>query len=205
MTSGCDEFPTDQREERPDVGDTPLAAEAEPESQPSTEPEGRPESPPDTAAASLDTGAEPTGIATEDYQDRWRRALADLDNLRKRHRRELPARLIEEREAVARAFLPVLDNIDLALRHAASDPTSIVEGVRAIRDQALAVLAQLGYPRQEEAGVPFDPARHEVVAVVPSEGNTPPGSVVSVVRPGYGGTTQQLRPASVAVSSEPAD
>jgi molecular chaperone GrpE len=186
-------------DQRSQVGDT--APVAEPEAQPSTEPAAEPEAP----AASVDTGADLTADATEDYEDRWRRALADLDNLRKRHRRELPARLIEEREAVARAFLPVLDNIDLALRHASSDPTAIVEGVRAIRDQALAVLAQLGYPRQEEAGVPFDPARHEVVAVVPSTDGTPPGSVVTVVRPGYGGTTQQLRPASVAVASERAD
>ena len=203
MTSGRDRFPTDQREQRPDVDDTHSAAEAEPEAQPSTEPEARPESPPETPR--VDTGADPTADATEDYEDRWRRALADLDNLRKRHRRELPARLLEEREAVARAFLPVLDNIDLALRHACSDPTAIVEGVRAIRDQALAVLAELGYPRQDESGVPFDPTRHEVVAVVPSEDGTPPGSVVSVLRPGYGDTTQQLRPASVAVASEPAD
>jgi molecular chaperone GrpE len=211
VTSGRDKFPTDQgdqgdqRGERPKVGDTHSAAEAEPEAQPSTEPEGEPESPPEAPATSPDTGADPTAEATEDYEDRWRRALADLDNLRKRHRRELPVRLIEERKAVARAFLPVLDNIDLALRHTCSDPTAIVEGVRAIRDQALAVLAQLGYPRQDEAGVPFDPTRHEAVAVVPSTDGTPPGSVVSVVRPGYGGTTQQLRPASVAVASEPAD
>ncbi|MDT7601301.1 MAG: molecular chaperone GrpE, partial [Pseudonocardiales bacterium] len=80
-----------------------------------------------------------------EFEDRWRRALADADNLRKRYRRELSRELAEERERVARAFLPVLDNVELALRHAGADPGSIVEGVRAIHEQALSVLSQLGY------------------------------------------------------------
>jgi molecular chaperone GrpE len=138
-----------------------------------------------------------------EFEDRWRRALADADNLRKRYRRELSRELAEERERVARAFLPVLDNVELALRHAGADPGSIVEGVRAIHEQALSVLSQLGYPRQDEAGVPFDPARHEVVAVVPPEGDTAPGRVVEVLRPGYGAAERQLRPASVTVAGAP--
>ncbi|MDT7753859.1 MAG: molecular chaperone GrpE [Pseudonocardiales bacterium] len=138
-----------------------------------------------------------------EFEDRWRRALADADNLRKRYRRELSRELAEERERVARAFLPVLDNVELALRHAGADPGSIVEGVRAIHEQALSVLSQLGYPRQDEAGVPFDPARHEVVAVVPPEGDTAPGRVVEVLRPGYGAADRQLRPASVTVAGAP--
>jgi molecular chaperone GrpE len=138
-----------------------------------------------------------------EFEDRWRRALADADNLRKRYRRELSRELAEERERVARAFLPVLDNVELALRHAGADPGSIVEGVRAIHEQALSVLSQLGYARQDEAGVPFDPARHEVVAVVPPEGDSAPGRVVEVLRPGYGAADRQLRPASVTVAGVP--
>jgi molecular chaperone GrpE len=138
-----------------------------------------------------------------EFEDRWRRALADADNLRKRYRRELSRELAEERERVARAFLPVLDNVELALRHAGADPGSIVEGVRAIHEQALSVLSQLGYARQDEAGVPFDPARHEVVAVVPPEGDSVPGRVVEVLRPGYGAADRQLRPASVTVAGVP--
>ena len=138
-----------------------------------------------------------------ELEDRWRRALADADNLRKRYRRELSRELTEERERVARAFLPVLDNIELALRHAGADPGAIVEGVRAIHQQALSVLAQLGYPRQDEADVPFDPARHEVVAVVSPEDDTAPGRVVEVLRPGYGDADRQLRPASVTVAGAP--
>jgi len=141
-----------------------------------------------------------------ELEDRWLRAVADLDNLRKRYARELGREREAERELVASAFLPVLDTIDRALQHAESDPRSIIEGIRTLREQALAVLAGLGYRREDETGVPFDPARHEVVGVVePDDGGTAPGSVAQVVRPGYGGPGRQLRPASVTVSQSPGD
>lgn len=136
----------------------------------------------------------------EELADRWRRALADLDNLRKRHARELPREREAERAKVAAAFLPVVDNLELALDHAgADDPGALVSGIRAVRDQAVEVLRSLGYPRYEETGVPFDPERHEVVSVV-DEPDTTAGTVVQVLRPGYGEPGHQLRPAAVAVS-----
>lgn len=136
----------------------------------------------------------------EEVEDRWRRALADLDNLRKRYARELPREREAERARVAAAFLPVVDNLELALTHAgADDPGAIVSGVRAVRDQAVEVLRSLGYPRYEETGVPFDPEQHEVMSVV-DEPDTAPGTVVQVLRPGYGEPGHQLRPAAVTVS-----
>ncbi|MFJ8622192.1 nucleotide exchange factor GrpE [Kitasatospora sp. NPDC093550] len=136
----------------------------------------------------------------EELEDRWRRALADRDNLRKRYARELPREREAERAKVAAAFLPVVDNLELALAHAgADDPGTIVSGVRAVRDQAVEVLRSLGYPRYDETGVPFHPERHEVVSVV-DEPDTTAGTVVRVLRPGYGEPGHQLRPAAVAVN-----
>jgi molecular chaperone GrpE len=135
-----------------------------------------------------------------ELEDRWRRAVADLDNLRKRHARALVRERADERERVAAAFLPVLDNLDLALQHAQADPGAIVDGVRAVREQAATILAGLGYPRQDDTDVPFDPTRHEVVGVVAPGDDRPPGYVTDVVRPGYGTPEQQLRPASVTVT-----
>ena len=107
---------------------------------------------------------------------------------------------------MATSFLPVLDNIDRALEHAGADPEAIAEGVRAVREQALAVLAGLGFHRDDAAGVPFDPSRHEVVGVVGAKGaGVAPGSVASVVRPGYRGTGRQLRPAAVTVAQASED
>lgn len=137
-------------------------------------------------------------VAAE-LEDRLRRALADLDNLRKRYARELDRERAAERGRVAATFLPVLDNLERALGFAEADPGSILTGLQAVRDQAQAVLGGLGYPRHAEAGVPFDPVRHEVVAVVDAP-EAPPGTVVDVVLPGYGEPDDQLRPAAVTVA-----
>ncbi|ANJ08011.1 MULTISPECIES: nucleotide exchange factor GrpE [Streptomyces] len=152
---------------------------------------------PDTA------GPEPAddeyAAAVQELEDRWRRALADLDNLRKRHARELERERAAERSRTAAAFLPVIDNLELALNHSDAAPGAIVEGIRAVRDQAVNVLELLGYPRHAETGVAFDPARHEVVGVV-QDPDAPPGTVVEVLRPGYGDGERQLRAAAVTVA-----
>jgi molecular chaperone GrpE len=164
------------------------------------------------------TGAAPEGAAATDaagtgdearavlasrvaeMEDRWRRAVAELDNQRKRSARDADLRRDEERSRAASQWLPVLDNLDLALQHAEADPSSIIAGVRAVRDQAIAVLSGLGFPRREDdAGAAFDPARHEAVAAVPDEARQ--GQVLQVVRPGYGEGDHQLRPASVVVAT----
>jgi molecular chaperone GrpE len=140
-------------------------------------------------------------ITAQEAQDRWRRTAADLENTRKRAARELSQARERERAAVATQFLPVLDNLELALAHAEADPTSIIDGVRAVLDQAVGVLARLGYDRRDEPGVPFDPAAHEVVTVV-DDPDAVPGTVARVLRPGYGDAERQLRPVAVAVARQ---
>jgi len=134
-----------------------------------------------------------------ELEAQWRRALADFDNLRKRVARESTTQRDAERARVAGQWLPVVDNLDLALEHAANDPSAIVEGVRAVRDQALDILARLGFPQRSDVGERFDPARHEAVAVV-FVPDTSAGTVVQVVRPGYGTGEHLLRPAAVVVA-----
>ena len=149
----------------------------------------------ETAAAAGDARAEVAEVT-----DQLRRALADLENTRKRSAREAAQVRGDERARVVAEWLPVLDNLDLALEHALADPTSIVQGVQAVRDQALAILGRLGYPRRVDLGAAFDPARHEAVAGIPDP-DAVPGTVVRVVRPGYGDDEHQLRPASVVVAT----
>ncbi|MFD5733292.1 nucleotide exchange factor GrpE [Streptomyces sioyaensis] len=164
------------------------------EQEPTTPQEELAEAPAREQPEAVDHAAE-----LDELQDRWRRALADLDNLRKRHAKELDAVRNEERARTAAAWLPVVDNLDLALTHAGSDPSAVLEGVKAVRDQAVDVLRRLGYPRYEETGVPFEPARHEGVGTV-VDPDAEPNTVVQVVRPGYGEGSRQLRPAAVMVS-----
>jgi molecular chaperone GrpE len=134
-----------------------------------------------------------------EMEDRWRRALADFDNLRKRMAREMGQQRDDERARVAAQWLPVLDNLELALQHAGADPASILSGVQAVRDQALGVLADLGFPRRSDVNEPFDPTRHEAVAVLPDP-EAEPGTILQVIRPGYGSDERPLRPAAVVVA-----
>ena len=100
---------------------------------------------------------------------------------------------------MAGAWLPIVDNLERAIASTGDQSDAVVEGVRGILGQALQVLEHLGYPRDAQAGVPFDPQRHEVVGVV-EHGDSAPGTVVEVLRPGYGQGSSQLRPAAVVVS-----
>jgi molecular chaperone GrpE len=132
-------------------------------------------------------------------EDQKLRALADLDNLRKRCAAQVERAEADARTQVARQWLPVVDNLERALEHAAADPRTIVEGIQAVRQQALGVLASLGFPRRDDTGATFDPARHEAVAAT-YDPRVPPGTVVQVVRAGYGEPDRLLRPAQVVVA-----
>jgi molecular chaperone GrpE len=160
-------------------------------------------------AASLETTrSEGTGAADTiadqaariaELEDARLRALADLDNMRKRCAAQTRRAEEDARAAVARQWLPVIDNLDLALAHATADPAAIVDGVEAVRQQALGVLAGLGFPRRDDRGTRFDPTRHEAVATRPDP-DTEADMVAEVVRPGYGEGDHQLRPAQVVVA-----
>ena len=132
-------------------------------------------------------------------EDQKLRALADLDNLRKRCAAQVERAEADARTQVARQWLPVVDNLERALEHAEADPRTIVEGIQAVRQQALGVLASLGFPRRDDTGATFDPARHEAVAAT-YDPRVPPGTVVQVVRAGYGEPDRLLRPAQVVVA-----
>jgi molecular chaperone GrpE len=148
-------------------------------------------------AAAAPVTAEPS----DDLADRLRRTVAEVDNVRKRCARQVADERVAERARVAAEWLPVLDNLERALEHAGGGADPVLDGVRAVRDQAVAVLARLGYPRHAETGVPFDPYRHEAVGVVEDAG-TAPGQVAQVVRPGYGDGPALLRPAAVLVAGD---
>jgi molecular chaperone GrpE len=126
------------------------------------------------------------------------RALADLDNLRKRFERQLAAASQAERARVTSLWLPVVDDLERALEHTDGAGGPMAEGVRAVYEQAIALLARLGFERFEDVGQPFDPARHEAVGAI--DADAPPGRIVATVRPGYEHADQVIRPARVVVA-----
>src|ERR1700730_11463685 len=132
-------------------------------------------------------------------QDLRLRALADADNARKRCAEQVRRAQAEARAQVAREWLPVIDNLERALGDAQADPSVIIEGIQAVRQQALSVLAKLGFSRRDDTGAMFDPTRHDAVASR-ADPDAVPGTVVEVVEPAYGDGDQQLRPARVVVS-----
>jgi molecular chaperone GrpE len=134
--------------------------------------------------------------------DQLRRALADLANLRARFTREVSRERDAARATTTAAWLPVLDDLERAMSHLAPDADEgVLDGLRAIVDKALHVLAQLGFERDDEIGVSFDPARHEAVAVVDHVASSHPGgTVVAVVEPGYRSGEVVVRPAKVVVA-----
>jgi molecular chaperone GrpE len=135
-----------------------------------------------------------------ELEDLRLRALADLDNMRKKCASQVSRAEAETRARVALQWLPVVDNLERALAHAQADPDAIVDGVKAVRNQAVSVLAQLGYPRRDDdLGAEFDPARHEAIASR-EDPSAPEGSIVEIVAPGYGEGDRQLRPAQVVVA-----
>jgi len=153
----------------------------------------------DAGAAAADGELASLRTKLAEAQDRHIRAAADLDNLRKRCASQISRAADETRASVAAEWLPVVDNLERALDHAQARPDAIVEGIRSVRDQALGVLAGLGFPRRDDIGAKFDPARHDAVSVQP-EPDAEAGTVIKVVRPGYGDGEHQLRPAQVVVA-----
>jgi len=133
-------------------------------------------------------------------EDRWKRALADLDNYRKRTARDTERRVEQSREAQLREWLEVVDSLERALFMQPDDP--VVEGLRAVLEQMEAVLARQGVRRMGAAGEQFDPERHEAVGVRPTT-ELPDRTVAEVARSGFMLGDRVLRPAEVVVARAP--
>jgi molecular chaperone GrpE len=148
-----------------------------------------------TEAAERDLQAE-----LEQMEDRFKRALADLDNYRKRSARELERLVTERGDAVLGDWLEVVDGVERALQQTADTP--LHEGLRAMLEHMDAVLERQGVRRIGERGEPFDPNRHEAVDVRETD-ETPDRTVVEVLRSGYARDDRVLRPAQVVVARAP--
>jgi molecular chaperone GrpE len=136
-----------------------------------------------------------------DLEDRYKRALADRDNYRKRSAAELERRVAEAGERVNREWLDAVDSVERALR--GIDPVNpMAEGLRAVLEQMEAVLERQGISRVGAVGEPFDPELHEAVGVVETD-QAPDRTVVDLARSGWATGDRVLRPAQVIVSRRP--
>lgn len=132
--------------------------------------------------------------------DRYLRTAADLENLRKRQKREMDDVRLDSKSKVLKEMLPVVDNLERAIEHATAQAGTnpIVEGVQLVLRQFLTAFERLDVTPIEAAGQPFDPNLHEAISQQESE--APPGTVVQVLQRGYKSGDRLLRPALVVVA-----
>jgi molecular chaperone GrpE len=133
-------------------------------------------------------------------EDRYKRALADLDNFRKRTARDLERVVAERRDAVTLGWLEAVDAVERALRQQPENP--LYEGLRAVLDQMESILARQGVQRIGTPGERFDPQRHEAIDMRETD-EVPPQTVVDVARSGFATNDRVLRPAQVVVARAP--
>src|SRR5258706_6365674 len=100
--------------------------------------------------------------ANKDVQDRLLRTAADFENFKRRAKKEIEEALPKGREQVAREILPVLDNLERALKHAPADDP-LAKGVQMVEKQLLQALEKYGVTRFSAVGQPFDPAMHDAI------------------------------------------
>ena len=138
-------------------------------------------------------------------QERYLRAVADLENFRKRTVREKDELRQFAAAGLLEDLIPILDNLGLGLAAAKqqADGKSIVDGVGMVLEQFKSTLARHGLKEINPVGAAFDPNQHDCISHQPSA-DVPEEKVMQVVRLGYALNGRLLRPASVVVSSGPA-
>jgi molecular chaperone GrpE len=147
---------------------------------------------------------QPAAGEEPDYKDKWLRAAADLENVRKRARRDVGAAEGRGIAKLARELLPALDNFERALAAAEAQPENrdhhLTDGIRLVQTELLAALARVGIVADSPNGERFDPHRHEALAQRPVEG-AEAGTIVEVYNAGYTYGDEVLRPAKVVVAA----
>ena len=151
----------------------------------------------------------------EAQRDRVLRLAAEMDNLRKRTRREVVDSRRFAQADVLRPLLEILDNFDRTLAHAAEsvgegegEDADIDQGARDAFAQGVTLIAQSfrqmlrdqGVQAIEAEGQPFDPARHEAVGRQPAPEGMESDTVLAEVQAGYTLDDLVLRPSRVIVA-----
>ena len=173
----------------------------------------------DTAEDAEDTGDEPVELTVEqqmlalevekqELRDQMLRAMAEMENLRKRSEREKADARVYAIEKFARDLLSVSDNLARALealpdseREALTEGgKGLLGGIEMTQKELHTVLTRHGVTAIEaEPGAAFDPNLHQAVANIPSE--HPNGTIASLFQAGWKIGDRVLRAAMVAVSA----
>lgn len=154
----------------------------------------------DAKEAVVDPAAESRAQALH-FKDQAMRALADLDNFRKRARKEVDDAKKAGREELLKEFLPVFDNVERAILSAerATDVKGVVDGLAMVLRQFTDTLARQNIQRAPGVGSMFDPQMHEAIQQLETDEHAP-GTIVAEVQPGYLNGERLVRAAMVVVA-----
>lgn len=144
----------------------------------------------------------------DEFRDKWMRALADAENMRKRSDRDRKEAENYGGSKLARDVLPVYDNLRRALQSSADAEKdankALLEGVELTLRELLSVFKRHGIePIVPEVGDRFDPQLHQAMFEAPLP-DTKAGDIIQVSAEGFMLHDRLLRPAQVGVSSTPA-
>jgi len=129
------------------------------------------------------------------------RAMAELENVRKRLEKEKQDSLVFSNQELVRELLPILDNFQRALEtRPEAESDGYRQGVEMILKQFKDTLSRQGLEEIEALGRPFDPFLHEAVACVETDEH-PDGEVAEEILRGYLFKGRLLRPTAVKVYS----
>jgi molecular chaperone GrpE len=141
--------------------------------------------------------------AADENWAKYLRAVAELDNVRKRAARDVENARRYGVEGLAAELLSVADSLEMALETGAQAPAeSLLEGGRATLKQLQSAMEKFGITVVSPEGHPFDPELHEAMSVQESA-TAEPNTVLAVVQRGYLLNGRLLRPARVIVAKEP--
>lgn len=138
----------------------------------------------------------------ETYKDRYLRAVAEMDNMRKRLEKHYADEARREKQRFLRTILPLVDHLEMVVKHSGSDPKILHQGVQMILQDLMRTLEMEGVKPIRSVGERFDPFVHEAVEVVETT-DVPPDTVVDEVQRGYTYQGELLRPARVRVARAP--
>jgi molecular chaperone GrpE len=144
----------------------------------------------------------------DEFKDKFMRALADAENMRKRSDRDRREAENYGGSKLARDMLPVYDNMRRALQSSedADKETNaaLLEGVELTMRELISVFKKHGIdPIVPEVGDKFDPKIHQAMFEAPLPG-TKAGDIIQVAAEGFMLHDRLLRAAQVGVSSTPA-
>ncbi|MDC0358323.1 nucleotide exchange factor GrpE [Oligoflexia bacterium] len=137
----------------------------------------------------------------EEYKGKYLRALADLENYKKRALKDRSELLKYQGERVFFDILEVVDNLELALQHAEAEPEKLKEGVELIHKRFLDILGKWEVRASSGLGQEFDPNRHAALSRVAAEG-TKPGIIINELKKAYFYKDRLLRAGEVVVTAD---